>query len=67
MHNTGCAATAVKEVRKTDFLLRAFETKRAQRRPRPFVTSVVLGLVCLVNTNQASISSQINEYVFVFL
>lgn len=66
MQNIGCMVRADKEMRKTDFFLHGHETKRAQMRPWSFVTLVVVGLLYLININQTSISSQINEYLSVF-
>ena len=57
MQNTGYMVRAVPEMRKTDFLPHGCETKRAQMRSWLSVTSVVLGFVYLINTNQTSISS----------
>lgn len=67
MQSTACVARAAKKMRKTEFLLRGRERKRAQMRCWTFVTSVVLGFVYLISINQTSISSQIEEYLSVFL
>lgn len=67
MQSTACVARAAKKMRKTEFLLRGRECKRAQMRCWTFVTSVVLGFVYLISISWTSISSQMKDCLSVFL